>query len=132
MATVTVRVVMKAADDNPNLRAVTYGRVVWIERSPVSGCTRTTGCSVSNTVEASGDYGRTGLSSAPAPSSSTLQRTGNGATHHRRRLRYGSGAVFRVRCANGGRVLGPGGTSQGAQVVLADDNGSNNNLWRFL
>ncbi|MFG6201596.1 hypothetical protein [Nonomuraea sp. JJY05] len=33
---------------------------------------------------------------------------------------------------NGGRVLGLGGTSQGAQIVLADDIGSNNNLWRFL
>ncbi|MFI7128033.1 hypothetical protein ACIBQ1_20205 [Nonomuraea sp. NPDC050153] len=38
----------------------------------------------------------------------------------------------RIQCANGGRVLGLAGTSQGAQVVLADDNGSNDNLWRFL
>ncbi|MEQ4724864.1 hypothetical protein [Nonomuraea sp. B19D2] len=42
------------------------------------------------------------------------------------------GLVFRIQCADGGRVLGLAGTSQGAQVVLADDNGANNNLWRFL
>ncbi|MFI7229656.1 RICIN domain-containing protein [Nonomuraea angiospora] len=50
----------------------------------------------------------------------------------RRRLRHGVGTAFHIQCANGGRVLSPGGTAQGAQVVLADDNGSNNNLWRFL
>ncbi|TMR97865.1 RICIN domain-containing protein [Nonomuraea basaltis] len=52
--------------------------------------------------------------------------------NHRWRPHYGSGAAFRIQCANGGRVLGLAGTSQGAQVVLADDNGANNNLWRFL
>ncbi|WP_433438215.1 hypothetical protein [Nonomuraea sp. CA-141351] len=40
--------------------------------------------------------------------------------------------MLKLTRANGGRVLGLAGTSQGAQVVLADDNGANNNLWRFL
>ncbi|MBE1583398.1 hypothetical protein ACFPOI_31740 [Nonomuraea angiospora] len=55
-----------------------------------------------------------------------------GRCRPRRRLRRGVGTAFRIQCANGGRVLGLGGTAQGAQVVLADDNGPNNNLWRFL
>ncbi|WP_431918250.1 RICIN domain-containing protein [Nonomuraea jabiensis] len=67
-----------------------------------------------------------------ASGSRVTQWADNGADDHRRRLRHRSGAAFRVQCANGGRVLGLGGTSQGSQVVLADDNGSNNNLWRFL
>ena len=41
---------------------------------------------------------------------------------------------FRIQCANGGRVLGVSGasTAQGAQVVLGDDNGTNDHLWRFI
>ncbi|MEU4538123.1 beta-L-arabinofuranosidase domain-containing protein [Streptosporangium sp. NPDC023825] len=69
---------------------------------------------------------------ATAAGSRVLQWADNGAGDHRWRLRYGSNAAFRIQCGNGGRVLGLAGTAQGAQVVLADDNGSNNNLWRFL
>ncbi|MER6825131.1 beta-L-arabinofuranosidase domain-containing protein [Streptosporangium sp. NPDC000563] len=69
---------------------------------------------------------------ATAAGSRVLQWADNGANDHRWRLRYGSNAAFRIQCANGGRVLGLSGTAQGAQVVIADDNGSNNNLWRFL
>ena len=41
---------------------------------------------------------------------------------------------FRIQCANGGRVLGVSGasTAQGAQIVLWDDNGTNDHLWRFV
>ena len=41
---------------------------------------------------------------------------------------------FRIQCANGGRVLGVSGasTAQGAQVVIWDDNGTNDHLWRFI
>ncbi|GAB1818825.1 beta-L-arabinofuranosidase domain-containing protein [Herbidospora sp. RD11066] len=67
-----------------------------------------------------------------AAGSRILQWADTGANDHRWRLRYGSNAAFRIQCANGGRVLGLSGTSQGAQVVLADDSGSNNNLWRFV
>ncbi|MFC4592502.1 hypothetical protein [Sphaerisporangium corydalis] len=38
----------------------------------------------------------------------------------------------RARWARGGQVLGPARTAHGGPVVLADDNGSNNDLWRFL
>nr|WP_062338531.1 beta-L-arabinofuranosidase domain-containing protein [Herbidospora sakaeratensis] len=69
---------------------------------------------------------------ATAAGSRVLQWADNGANDHRWRLRYGSNAAFRIQCANGGRVLGLSGTAQGAQAVLADDNGSANNLWRFL
>ncbi|TMR07986.1 hypothetical protein ETD86_49730 [Nonomuraea turkmeniaca] len=41
-------------------------------------------------------------------------------------------SVNGLQTGPGGRALGLGGTSQGAQIVLTDDNGSNNNLWRFL
>ncbi|GAA0977487.1 glycoside hydrolase family 127 protein [Acrocarpospora macrocephala] len=61
-----------------------------------------------------------------------VQWADNGTDDHRWRLRHGANGTFRIQCANGGRVLGLGGTAQGAQVVLADDNGSGNNLWRFL
>ncbi|GAA3138262.1 beta-L-arabinofuranosidase domain-containing protein [Nonomuraea roseoviolacea] len=64
--------------------------------------------------------------------SRVVQWADNGTADHRWRLRHGSAAAFRIQCANGGRVLGLAGTSQGAQVVLADDNGADNNLWRFL
>ncbi|MDR8413723.1 glycoside hydrolase family 127 protein [Nonomuraea sp. 3-1Str] len=67
-----------------------------------------------------------------AAGSRVVQWADNGTADHRWRLRYGSGAAFRIQCANGGRVLGLAGTSQGAQAVLADDNGANDNLWRFL
>ncbi|MEV0346231.1 hypothetical protein AB0H88_10725 [Nonomuraea sp. NPDC050680] len=50
-------------------------------------------------------------------------------------VRGGSGAasgpalgIQNISTADGGLA----GTSQGAQLVLADDNGSNNNLGRFL
>ncbi|MER5642967.1 RICIN domain-containing protein [Streptosporangium sp. NPDC002524] len=69
---------------------------------------------------------------ATAAGSRVLQWADNGTADHRWRLRYGSDAAFRVQCANGGRVLGLAGIAQGAQIVLADDNGSNDNLWRFL
>ncbi|MFB9682248.1 beta-L-arabinofuranosidase domain-containing protein [Streptosporangium vulgare] len=69
---------------------------------------------------------------ATAAGSRIVQWADNGTSDHRWRLRYGNNAAFRIQCANGGRVLGLAGTAQGAQVVLADDNGSNNNLWRFL
>ncbi|GAA3828866.1 glycoside hydrolase family 127 protein [Sphaerisporangium flaviroseum] len=69
---------------------------------------------------------------ATAAGSRVVQWADNGTGDHRWRLRYGSDATFRIQCANGGRVLGLAGTAQGAQIVLADDNGSNNNLWRFL
>ncbi|MFF0867050.1 beta-L-arabinofuranosidase domain-containing protein [Nonomuraea sp. NPDC003560] len=67
-----------------------------------------------------------------AAGSRVVQWADNGTADHRWRLRHGSGAAFRVQCASGGRVLGVAGASQGAQVVLADDNGSDDNLWRFL
>ncbi|MEU5869856.1 beta-L-arabinofuranosidase domain-containing protein [Nonomuraea sp. NPDC047529] len=67
-----------------------------------------------------------------AAGSRVVQWTDNGTADHRWRLRHWAGAAFRVQCANGGRVLGVTGTSQGAQVVLADDDGSNDNLWRFM
>ncbi|MET8053646.1 beta-L-arabinofuranosidase domain-containing protein [Streptosporangium sp. NPDC005286] len=69
---------------------------------------------------------------ATAAGSRVVQWADNGTNDHRWRLRYGSDATFRIQCANGGRVLGLAGTAQGAQIVLADDNGSNNDLWRFL
>ncbi|GLX96157.1 beta-L-arabinofuranosidase domain-containing protein [Herbidospora sp. NBRC 101105] len=69
---------------------------------------------------------------ATAAGSRVVQWADNGTSDHRWRLRYGSNAAFRIQCANGGRVLGLSGTAQGAQVVLSDDNGSANNLWRFL
>ncbi|WP_066367280.1 beta-L-arabinofuranosidase domain-containing protein [Herbidospora mongoliensis] len=69
---------------------------------------------------------------ATAAGSRLVQWADNGAGDHRWRLRYGSNAAFRIQCANGGRVLGLSGTAQGAQAVLSDDNGSANNLWRFL
>ncbi|MFD0474511.1 RICIN domain-containing protein [Nonomuraea thailandensis] len=67
-----------------------------------------------------------------AAGSRVVQWADSGTADHRWRLRYGPGAAFRIQCANGGRVLGLAGTAQGAQVVLADDNGTNGNLWRFL
>ncbi|TDE56279.1 hypothetical protein E1295_10960 [Nonomuraea mesophila] len=67
-----------------------------------------------------------------ASGSRAVQWADNGTDDHRWRLRYGSAAAFRIQCANGGRVLGLAGTSQGAQVVLADDNGASTTLWRFL
>ncbi|TXK42267.1 beta-L-arabinofuranosidase domain-containing protein [Nonomuraea sp. C10] len=66
-----------------------------------------------------------------ASGSRVLQWADNGTADHRWRLRPGPGAAFRIQCANGGRVLGLAGTSQGAQVVLADE-GAGNTLWRFL
>ncbi len=67
-----------------------------------------------------------------AGGSRVVQWADNGTADHRWRLRYGTGAAFRVQCANGGRVLGLAGAAQGAQVVLADDNGADTNLWKFL
>ncbi|MEW9556554.1 RICIN domain-containing protein, partial [Nonomuraea sp. NPDC050783] len=67
-----------------------------------------------------------------AAGSRVVQWADSGTADHRWRLRLGSGVDFRIQCANGGRVLGLAGTGQGAQVVLADDNGANTNLWRFL
>ncbi|MEU1390075.1 MULTISPECIES: beta-L-arabinofuranosidase domain-containing protein [unclassified Nonomuraea] len=67
-----------------------------------------------------------------AAGSRVVQWADNGTADHRWRLCHGAGAAFRVQCAGGGRVLGVAGSSQGAQVVLADDNGSDDNLWRFL
>ncbi|MFI7469785.1 beta-L-arabinofuranosidase domain-containing protein [Nonomuraea sp. NPDC049646] len=67
-----------------------------------------------------------------AAGSRVVQWADNGTADHRWRLRHGAGAAFRIQCAGGGRVLGVAGTSQGAQVVLADDDGSDDNLWRFL
>ncbi|MGR6918280.1 beta-L-arabinofuranosidase domain-containing protein [[Actinomadura] parvosata] len=69
---------------------------------------------------------------ATAAGSRVVQWGDTGTADHRWRLRHTSGFTFRIQCAGGGRVLGLAGTSQGAQVVLADDNGSTNNLWRFL
>ncbi|GAA3613813.1 hypothetical protein GCM10022419_118690 [Nonomuraea rosea] len=137
-----VRVVMKAANDNPNVQAVTYGPVVLsgdygdtgLSPAPAltaSSITRTSTSSLAFTATASGlALGIQNMSTADG--GLAVQRADNGTADHRWRLRYGPGAAFRVQCANGGRGLGLGGTSQGAQVVLADDNGSNNNLWRFL
>ncbi|MFB4287229.1 beta-L-arabinofuranosidase domain-containing protein [Nonomuraea sp. ATR24] len=67
-----------------------------------------------------------------AAGSRVVQWADNGTADHRWRLRHGPGVTFRIQCANGGRVLGLAGTSQGAQVVLADDGGANDILWRFL
>ncbi|MEV4071515.1 beta-L-arabinofuranosidase domain-containing protein [Nonomuraea fuscirosea] len=67
-----------------------------------------------------------------AAGSRVVQWADNGTADHRWRLRYGTGAAFRIQCANGGRVLGLAGAAQGAQVVLADDNGADTTLWRFL
>ncbi|MFI7151639.1 beta-L-arabinofuranosidase domain-containing protein [Nonomuraea sp. NPDC050022] len=137
--TVTVwlpmRVAMKVANDNPNMRAVTYGPVVL-----------------------SGDYGNTSLSSAPTLVLSSIARAGtsslaftataNGASvrlepfydaHGRNYVVYwnttgqvGAGepalGIQNMSTTDGGLA----DTSQGAPVVLADDNGSNNNLGRFL
>ncbi|MEV1246276.1 beta-L-arabinofuranosidase domain-containing protein [Nonomuraea sp. NPDC049750] len=137
--TVTVwlpmRVAMKVANDNPNMRAVTYGPVVL-----------------------SGDYGNTSLSSAPTLVLSSIARAGtsslaftataNGASvrlepfydaHGRNYVVYwnttgqvGAGepalGIQNMSTTDGGLA----NTSQGAPVVLADDNGSNNNLGRFL
>ncbi|MGI5291963.1 RICIN domain-containing protein [Nonomuraea polychroma] len=74
--------------------------------------------------------GVTGMSTADG--ALVVQWGDTGTPDHRWRLHYGPGAAFRIQCANGGRVLGLAGTSQGAQVVLADDNGANDNLWRFM
>ncbi|MGI5272477.1 beta-L-arabinofuranosidase domain-containing protein [Nonomuraea sp. CA-218870] len=67
-----------------------------------------------------------------ASGSRAVQWADNGTADHRWRLRYRSAAAFRIQCGNGGRVLGLAGAAQGAQVVLADDDGSNSTLWRFL
>ncbi|WEH43530.1 RICIN domain-containing protein [Streptomyces sp. NBC_01218] len=49
-------------------------------------------------------------------------------------MRYGSAGYFRIRNANGGRVLGVlnASTAQGAQLVQGDDNGADDHLWRFV
>ncbi|MFI9816358.1 beta-L-arabinofuranosidase domain-containing protein [Saccharothrix variisporea] len=79
---------------------------------------------------------------ANANGARVLQWADNGTTDHRWRLRYGagsgsgsgsgSGGYFRVQCGNGGRVLALSSTARGAQVVLWEDNGSSDQLWRFV
>ncbi|TDE55691.1 hypothetical protein E1295_13480 [Nonomuraea mesophila] len=179
----TERVVMKAANDNPGVQAVTYGPVVLsgdygdtsLSSAPTltpSSIIRTSTTALAFTATASGGpvnlrpfydahghnyvvYWNTGgqggtgqatfrlVNAASGPALGNrdmstadgglaLQWADTGTADHRWRLRYGPGATFRIQCANGGRVLGLAGTSQGAQVVRADDNGANTTLWRFL
>ena len=62
-----------------------------------------------------------------------ISTTDTGATTQRWRLRYGSGGYFRLQNATG-RVLGVDSmsTTQGAQALLWDDNGTTDHLWRFV
>ncbi len=62
-----------------------------------------------------------------------ISTTDTGTTAQRWRLRYGSGGYFRIQSATG-RVLGADGmsTSQGAQVLVWDDSGTTDHLWRFV
>jgi hypothetical protein len=50
------------------------------------------------------------------------------------RLRYGTNGHRRFQCGNGGRVLGVtvASTVAGAQIVIWDDNGTSDHLWRFI
>ncbi|MFF7363619.1 RICIN domain-containing protein [Streptomyces sp. NPDC008125] len=63
-----------------------------------------------------------------------VQWDDNGTTDHLWQLRHGSAGYFRIRNANGGRVLGvlDASTAQGAQLVQWDDNGTDDHLWRFV
>ncbi|UZN02830.1 beta-L-arabinofuranosidase domain-containing protein [Cellulomonas sp. S1-8] len=62
-----------------------------------------------------------------------ISTTDTGATTQRWRLRYGSGGYFRLQSATG-RVLGVDAmsTTQGAQVLVWDDSGTADHLWRFV
>ncbi|GAA1870012.1 beta-L-arabinofuranosidase domain-containing protein [Myceligenerans crystallogenes] len=62
-----------------------------------------------------------------------VQVTDTGATSQQWRLRYAGRDTFRLQSA-GGRVLGVRdmSTTQGAQVLLWDDNGTDDHLWRFV
>lgn len=62
-----------------------------------------------------------------------VQATDTGASSQQWRLRYTSGDTFRIQAA-GGRVLGVTdmSTTQGAQALIWDDNGTNDHLWRFV
>jgi hypothetical protein len=63
-----------------------------------------------------------------------VQLPDTGADDRRWRLRYGANGCFRIQSAGGGRVLGVNGasTAQGAQVLVWDDNGTSDHLWRFV
>jgi len=62
-----------------------------------------------------------------------VSTTDTGASTQRWRLRYGSGGYFRLQSATG-RVLGVDAmsTTQGAAVLIWDDTGTADHLWRFV
>ena len=62
-----------------------------------------------------------------------VSTTDTGASTQRWRLRYGSAGYFRLQSATG-RVLGVDGmsTTQGAAVLVWDDSGTADHLWRFV
>ncbi|WP_188195752.1 hypothetical protein [Nonomuraea sp. SYSU D8015] len=101
----------------------TYAALTRSWASPPSSITRTSTSSLAFTATANGASVRLGpFYDAHDHNNVVYWNTGG---------QGGTGtASFRLVNAAGGPAFG--GTSQGAQVVLADDNDANNNLWRLL
>jgi len=133
--TVTVRlpmrIVLRAADDDPNLAAVTYGPVVL-----------------------SGNYGDTALSSPPSLDPSSITRTGGGAlaftatadgspvtlgpfhdAHgHNYTVYWNTGGSVRLVNAGSGLVLGVENmsTADGGRALQWPDSGTADHVWQMV